>query len=378
MAKVSELAVLEINGKLYQDWETVSVVHQKQKNPFFSYRFTCSEAMPLAKNFGVLQIKPGDTCQVTLAGQQAVFGYVNTRQVFYDSKRHYVEIQGSSSVAGLAYSSAISKTMESKNVTAEQYIKSLLKPVGINLKVEGGQLPQTKFDRLSIAHGTTILEAIEHPLRMLGNFPLTSNTKGDLVVSAGTTGKGGDFVEGKNILEGREIIYNEGMATHIYPVAQNPGTDKKSMVQVASAPFLKQNFDGLGLISRFLPAVIPTELPAQAKTQLASRASTDNSLMNGDRVTLFITVQGWLNPSGKLWDIQGTYSVKSPMLLMKGDEKLQAYAITFSQDNERGSRTLLELRNDAAMFGAVPTTGGDNTSTSDGNLQSGQEGGVHT
>src|SRR5262245_44474257 len=213
MVKASELAVLEINGVLYQDWETVWVHLTEAQAPFYSFRFTCSEGDPIAANLLAMRIRPGDLCQVTLAGQPAVFGYVSTRQVFYDARRHYIEIKGASHVQGLAYTSHISKTMEYKDVTYEQFARAVLKPLkNINFLTEGGQLPQTRFPRISIAHGTSVLEALELPLRSLGGVALTTNIKGDVVANVNAiSGVRHVFVEGQDILEGREIIVNTGL-----------------------------------------------------------------------------------------------------------------------------------------------------------------------
>ena len=84
---------------------------------------------------------PGAICTVTLAGQLAFTGKVTTRQVFVDARRHHIEIQCANNLE-LETSSVISKTMEYKNNTPEQIIRSVLKPFGINLVVENGQLPQ--------------------------------------------------------------------------------------------------------------------------------------------------------------------------------------------------------------------------------------------
>lgn len=357
MAKPSELAVLQVNGQLYQDWETVSVRHCLKDHPYFFFRFTCSEGMPLTKNWAAMQIKPGDQCQVTLAGQPAIQGLVSTRQVFYDAKRHYVEIQGASNVVGLAYTSAISKTMEHKNVTYDQFARALLKPFipKINFVVQGGALPQIRFPRISIPHGMSVLEALEIPLRSLGGVSLTSNVTGDLVAAVGPTGGGDVVVEGKNILEGREIIFNPGMATGTYTLSQGTGNDQTSGAAVAHAPIFIKQFSGLG--NQYTPGVLPLDMPSSDKDHLEGRTQMEHDMMNEDRVTVFATVHGWLKPSGGLWKCNEKVSVISPMLIMKGSEELKAKSVTFSQDNERGSRTVLELCNEAAMLGAIPSGG---------------------
>jgi hypothetical protein len=67
--KNEELAILTVNGMQYRDWESVLVKHALKEHPWIHFRFTCSEGMPLAKNWAAMRIIPGMECTVTLAGQ---------------------------------------------------------------------------------------------------------------------------------------------------------------------------------------------------------------------------------------------------------------------------------------------------------------------
>ena len=356
--KPNELAVLEIRGELYQDWETVMVRHSTKESPFYHFRFTCSEGMPLSDNWNALRIKPGDECQVTLAGEPAIWGMVSTRQVFYDAKRHYVEIQGASNVVGLAYTSVVHPTMENKDVTYEQHAKKLLKPFfpKINFVVEGGKLPQITFPRISMPHGMTVIEALELPLRNMGGVKLTSNPKGDLVALAGPSGGEDVVTEGKNILEGREVVFNESMNKETYIPSQGQGSDKASGSKVASIPIVRQAFNAFRGINRYMPGVIPMDLPMINKIQMQARSQMEHNIMNEDRVTVWVAVNGWLRPSGGLWWRNQDVIVNSPMLLMDG-QKLTLRTVTFTQDGDRGSRSLLELCNENELNVARPTPG---------------------
>ena len=352
-----DLAVLEINGQLYKDWDSIQVRLTGEEKPFRSFRFTCSEGTPISKNFASLRIRPGDRCQVMLANEPVVYGFVSTRQVYYDAARHHIEIQGNTYEAGLSNTSVISKTMEHKNVTYEQYARALLKPYIPNLGffVRGGQLPQIKFPRISIAHGTTIMEALEIPLRSLGGISLTANFRGDIIAHVGGSVDGSDtVVEGKNILEGREILYSPSLAEFGAPIGQNWGTDKKNGAVVSHVPFAGQAIKNLSLFNQYRPNVLPMDLPAYDDSHLKGRGQMERDVMALDEVTVFITVFGWQRPSGGLWKQMQEVKVISPMLIMDGSEELKAKSVTFSQDNQRGTRTVLELCNKNALSPGRP------------------------
>ena len=74
--KPEETAILTVNGAEYRDWESVMVRHSLKEHPYYTYRFTCSEGMPLAQNWAALRIVPGMECSVTLAGILAITGLV--------------------------------------------------------------------------------------------------------------------------------------------------------------------------------------------------------------------------------------------------------------------------------------------------------------
>jgi prophage tail gpP-like protein len=345
--KPSELAILVVRGQNYQDWESVMVRHAQVETPYYTFRFTCSEPMPFAKNFAVMRIQPGDPCTIILAGEPAFHGLVHTRQVFYDGHRHYIEIQGASNILGLSHASAVSKTGEFNNVSYEQYARALLQPFGIALKPEGGSIPGTKFPRLSNAPGTTVMDALEIPLRSLGGINLTTDVQGNLVAIISSPTGGSDVVEeGKNILEGREIIFNPGMAQGLYGMAQKPGGDEESGAKVSHSPFTSAMQSG---ITQSIPHVFPLEIPGWTGEALKGRVNADSAWQYEDRITVFITVQGWLRPSGGLWYRNQQVSVISPMLIMQGNEQLFAKTVTFTQDNRSGTRTVLELCNKLAM-----------------------------
>jgi prophage tail gpP-like protein len=258
---------------------------------------------------------------------------------------------------GLAQASVVHKTGEFKDKTYEQYAKELLKPFpSIKFLVEGGQLPSTKFPRISIPPGTSVLEALELPLRSLGGIQLTSNPKGDLVAVVGPYGGEDTVYEGDlgrpSILEGRELIYNPGMAKGTYSIGQKTGNNDEWGAKASHIPYHGNPFQSLA--PNYAPQVVPLEIPAWSKDFLKGRAQGGQAWQQRDEVTVFATVQGWLRPSGGLWKQGQMVTVVSPMLVMDGGLSLQAKSVTFTQDDKTGTRTVLELMNEAALAGFIP------------------------
>jgi prophage tail gpP-like protein len=357
MSKQTEIAILTVGGRDYQDWESVSVKHQLREMPAYSCRFTCSEGSPLTKHLSKLQIMPGVECTVTLAGQLAFTGKVTTRQVFTDARKHHIEIQCANNLH-MATSSVITKTGEFKDKQPEQIIREVLKPLKINLKIEGGSLPNFKIPRLSVTPGESVHDFIDTLTRHLGvpgsaiGIAHTGDVQGNFCILVGSTGGGDSVVEGKNMLEGREVIYDPNQAGGVPSPNQGPGTDDQWGAKVASIPFTSKTFETFG--PKYIPGVVVPEIPFFHKEMHEGRAQSESNWMMESYVTVYATVQGWLKPSGGLWERGKNVTVQSPMLVMNGTPLILKSA-TFSQDNSTGTRTVLELVNTKALGEGVPT-----------------------
>lgn len=353
--KREEQAILTVNGRDYRDWESVTVKHELGARPPFTVRFTCSEGLPIANNFAKMQIKPGDTCSVTLAGYPAFTGKVMTRQVYYDANRHHIEIQAGT-FTDVMTSSVIKDNMEYKDQTFDQIAKDQLKRVGVNLKYEEGTTPpSTKFPRVSAMHGETIIDFLETIARPLG-LVFTSNPQGDFVVAKGPNSDTDSVMEGRDILIGREIIYNESMANSAPSVGQGTGNDKKWGAKVAHVPFATVSSIN-SLFGGQAPGVIPFEMPTSDNEMLKGRSTSETQWLDDDKITVIVTVYGWQRPSGGLWRVNMLVSVYSEMLMMRGNQ-LKAKSVTFTQDNRTGTRTTLDLRSANNMGNGGPSVPG--------------------
>jgi prophage tail gpP-like protein len=356
MAKITETAVLTVNGTNYTDWESVSVKHQLREQPPLTCRFTCSEGSPMVKHLSKMQIMPGYNCTTTLAGQLAFTGKVTTRQVVVDARRHHIEIQCANNVRMLT-SSVISKTGEWKDKEPEQIIRDVLKPLGINLVVKGGQLPKIKIPRYSATPGESVHDFIDTLTRHLGvegqefGIAHTGDVLGNFVIMVGGTGGSDTLTEGKNMLEGREVIYDPTQAGGVPSPNQGPGNNDTWGANVASVPFVSKTFPIIG--QKYPPGVVVPELPFMGKKLQEGRANSESNWLQESYVTVYGTVHGWLSPSGKLWEVGQNVTVNSPMLVMNGIP-LKLKSVTYSQDNSTGTRSVLELVNAKALGEGTP------------------------
>jgi prophage tail gpP-like protein len=334
-------AVIVVDGAEYYEWETVSVRCAIMEQPPRQARFTCSEQEPFGDSFAALRIRPGQSCSVYLDGELAITGMVATRQVFYDAHQHSVEIQVVGDVTKLTYSAAVTKTGEFKNIDVTSLAKALSSTYGVNVTTVGN-VNQEKFPRAAVQPGEHVWDCVERFCRPAGAF-MGSNAGGDLVLYGGA-GQGGDeVIEGVNILEGREVIHSLSAGTGYSGASQTAGTDDAHGAQQNQVHNEQNASDVAGVGQQSGPRRMLSEVPTSL-SMIKKRVGFENAVDQTLQISVTVTVLGWQRPSGGLWEPWQTVIVDSPMLIMNG-QSLTLKAVTFTQDNNTGTRSTIELSN---------------------------------
>jgi prophage tail gpP-like protein len=341
-------AVVIVNGELYYEWETVSVKLAILENPPYTFRLTVSEQEPWPADFSFLRIRPPFSCVVYLDGFQVIDGIVITRQVYYDSNQHTIEIQGAGNSAVLSKNNFPSQTGEFKNQNLEQIAKAGASPFGVNVSSEGN-VPQDKFPRVGIQPGERVYDTVERLARAVGAV-LTSNPAGDLVLMGiGGGGGGSTLIEGKNILTAHEIVHSQAAATNFRAISQKNANDDEWGAKVTHDLHTQQ---GGG---QFSPGgseqTTLSEHPAIGLDQLAKRARMEGNVSDWNQIYVTIETLGWQVPGGgRLWRPSTTemVTVDAPMLILN-NHPLYLKAVTFTQSNDGGTRSSLELVNATAL-----------------------------
>lgn len=366
-------AVVIINGAEYWEWESVYVRLAKYETPANTFRFTCSEQEQLGQDFTALRIIPGDKCEIRLDGEVAITGEVVTRQVFYDATNHTVELQGQGETGRMNEGAVVSQTGEFKNITFQQLAQTVAGQFGLG--VTGTADSAMKFPRVSVQPGESAWELLERHARAANTIMGESST-GQLEL--GLNPGGSSVIEGVNIIEGRERIHSlksvgggepgmtggggGGAGSDFKTVGQAPGNDDE---WGANPTHQRQNETG-ALTSTFnqgfLPKVGLSEIPAWANSMLAGRGAMERNVSDTMQINVTVVTLGWqrnaaVPPVGGLWKPGDTVTVHSPMLVMY-HRPLTLKAVTFSQDNNSGTRSTLELVNAASMGGEAQMTGG--------------------
>jgi prophage tail gpP-like protein len=363
MPKPQEIAVLEVNGVKFDDWESVMV--QKQwADSFTHFTFTAAERDPafIKPNYvplwEKLQFKPGDSCTITLAGITAVVGFIEVRQVAYDANQHGVMLMGKSLTAWAARSSVDTKTgnFDDKNIV--QVAQEVISQYNVGLKVVGSP-DMTPFPKLQNEKGELVwdfLERIARPRGVVmgsdsfGNFLLIGDHSFPIVT---------ELVEGQNIKSCQCTIRHDLTYEQYDASAQHPASDDNSGTAASEI-----NATAGGIVTKIVSKLItPAEQPVKTQAEIQARANNERGWHDYTEISATIVVQGWLRDYTTLWTPGDPVHVFSPMAML--DNVLKIQNVKFTQDNNSGTTTTLDLvmpgllrgKENFDPSGAEPTTG---------------------
>lgn len=338
MPKPSEVAILKVRGRTFEDWETVWV-QDRWTEPWALFRFTSAEReSPDTKVWTDLQFKPGDTCEIILGGQRAITGVILERQVAYDATSHMVQLSGVGKTYAAARSSVLHETNSFDGKDFVTVAREVLKPFSIDAEIIGNP-SKTPFKELQCQPGENVWDFLER-LARVRRIVLGSTTEGKFLIIGDHKGEiVQDLIEGINILK-MQCIISIKEAFQVYRVlGAGASHDEKHGHEQK-----EQSEDAFGAQRQkwFSIIITPSEQPTKPE-ELKERAEAEKQWREYAEIDATITVQGWLRSNDALWKPGINVLVKSPMALL--NFALKVHTVTFTQDSQSGTLTTLECGN---------------------------------
>jgi prophage tail gpP-like protein len=336
MPNPAEVAQLNVAGVKFEDWESVWVQHRWADGwPLF--RFTAAEYSPLPAGWGALQFKPGDECTITLGGQLAITGIILTRQTAYDANNHQVELQGAGRTWAAGTSSIDAQKANFDNMTLKQCADKAYGERGVTV-LAVGTLDATPFTKCQAPPGGLTFDFVDHLARQRGATLGSDHLGNMLLIGNHSNAVVQNLTEGQNIEKMQCVISNEMMANIYSALGQAANAEQLSAAAAAQmrADVASGAYKGY---SKFIQT--PLEHPAMSPAEVKSRANYERQFRDGTQITAHVTVQGWLRDGVNLWRCGDDVFVNSPMAMLDFVMKIQT--LTFQQDNQSGTTTVLEL-----------------------------------
>lgn len=282
------------------------------------------------------QIRRGERCELLADGEVVITGWVDDVFPDYAEATHEFRVTGRDATGDLVDCSAVHKSGQWANATLDKIVRDLCAPFKIQVKVEADI--GKAFDSHSIQEGETAFECIERACRMRAVLPV-SDGKGGLVLTRAKDGQAVAYlVEGVNIKAARGEFSSKERYS-IYTIkGQDRGSDDNLDSPETHAQVKASATDSF--VQRYRPLIVIAEEHGP-HASYKQRAEWERNVRRGRSNRATITVQGWRNAAGQLWQPNTMVHLKSAWLGVDAD--LLVVGVVFSLDSQSGTRTELRL-----------------------------------
>jgi prophage tail gpP-like protein len=336
-----EQATLIVQGINFKDWESV-FVQLRWNDPWSHFRFQSVERDIPSGLFTKLQFMPGTPVLVSLGDVNVLMGFIETRQVAYDAAQHGIELQGKSHTAPIARSSVNTKSGSFDGMTFKEVADKVVSPYPTKI-IPIGVLNSIPFDKLQNQPGEQIWDFLERIARPRGIL-LGSDSFGNFLAIGDHSMPvlNTQLIEDQNIKKCQCIFHKDHAYEEYKITAQAAASDDNWGV---SASELEGSWAGTGYDKSLL--ITPSEQPVKNIQEVLDRAKNEALWHEGESIEVSITVQGWFRDDSNLWwpgDNVFVYSPMCPLNMM-----MKIHTVTFTQDNNSGTQTQLDLKQPWAL-----------------------------
>jgi len=320
-------------GRTHGGWQSIRVT-RSMEHAAGSFSLAVSERWPGVS--APLQIHNGQACEVLVAGETLITGYVDQVESDLDAASHLVTVAGRDKVADLIDCSAIVEGGQWRGRRVEQLAADLARPfdVRVSADVDTGK-PLTSF---ALQTGETVFEAMLRAARLRGLLLVSDSQGGLLITRAGTQQLSTTLRVGENLLSCNvKSDWRDRFSKYIV-LGQAPGNDYFNGTAAAHISATATD----RAIQRFRPTrelLLVSDTPDIGAT-LQDRTQWEANTRAARSFTVTAKVQGWRHAEG-LWAPNRLVPVVSAEQHL--DDTLLISAVEFGLSESEGTTTTLTL-----------------------------------
>ncbi|MDL2226542.1 hypothetical protein LJB86_02665 [Deltaproteobacteria bacterium OttesenSCG-928-M10] len=342
----SEKVILRIGGVNWEGWESVEVSRQVDAA-------AGSFSLGLADKWRAQQMAPaiaaGMACEVSSGGGSLISGYIDNLTINFSPGAHGLTVSGRDKTADLVDCSAVHEPGFFQKQTVEQLANTFAGPFNVSVKLE--EDPGQPIEIFKIEEGETAFMALDRAARLRGLLP-TPDGRGGL--SLGRPGKKRSSTalrQGENVKEGSVTYDVSDRHSDYICKGQKRGTDDDYGENCCCVKGEGKDES----IDRYRPLIVRPETQVNEE-DAEQRAKWEASTRAARGVTAQVTVQGWRQDGGQLWEPGLLVNCDLPFLHLSRD--LMIAKVTFSLSMGEGTVTKLDLKDPKAFDKDPPKKSG--------------------
>lgn len=294
------------------------------------------------------KIVQGDKCEVLLAGQTMMTGWVDGSNPFYSRTDIGRKIEGRDLAADVVDSSARFGSGEWSNVTFDQIARDVCAARGVEVIVMPGVDVGAPFETFRIETGEKTGEVLSRGAAYRGLI-VYSTADGKLMIARVNTARATAIIRGgdKNIISA-ERSGGEQELFHRYYVE---GQDDPNALGTEATSQRGGAIDARVRITREL--IIPADT-GSGKKSYKKRADSCVKQRRARAAQYTYTLDGWLQANGKPWEVNQRIDVDDAQMDLDMAELVIA-ALDYKVDRKQGKIVTLTLKSpDAFDDASVP------------------------
>lgn len=335
---------ISVGGRKYSGWTEVSVTRSLETLAS-SFRFSAVNDQAIKQNQD-WPLATQEECIVRIGNDALITGYIDTVSGSINPESHRLTLRGRDNTCDLVDCSAVGSPSSFNKINFLNLARALTKPFGIPVKLAPGTNPGKEF-KFTVNSSETVFEVLAKKSKELGVI-LVTDGKGNLVIANSGEMKADDSLQyGKNIISARADYSFVNRFSKYIVHAQAPDSQQTGWGA-------KLNITGTATdeqVKRHRPLLI--QAGGQMSNAFAIRTAQWEALIRaGKSQVVEVTVQGFRQSSGKIWEVNKVVDVKIPALFVTPATNLLIVEVEYTL-NASGSRTRLVLKRKDA-FTAKP------------------------
>jgi prophage tail gpP-like protein len=340
---VSDLLTLIINGKKFSAWKAAEIRRSLES---IAGGFALSVSDKAVSTDDARYFLPGMACELKYGADTLITGFLDSVNISAAAGSHTIDLSGRDKTGILLDCSVVGCKSEYKKATLKFIMDAMLAHYGIESADSAGG--SDIIESFAIQSSEKVFEALDRVCRAVGYFA-TVNFKGQVMAArAGTTQISVPLVSGANgNIKSVSASFNITDRYAKYTVlAQKQGTDffngavTTKVTGSASDPemaLLSYPWNSRELIILAEKSMDNPGTEKRAEWEAAVRAGRSGSIA--------VTVTGWRDGEGNIWDKNKLIDVCIPEVF--GDTKYRQFLIvetSFSLSPSSGTIAVLQLR----------------------------------